>query len=142
MSPLNENVYLQGEDKVVLIVDNNSEVRENISVVLKIHGYKCLEARTSSEAKIMYNEFPIDLVLTDINMPEKDGLDLIEELKSMDKKAKIIAISCGGEAYSTACLEKVLGLGAANYCVEPFNHRNFVNIVDSTIQRPVHRYHN
>ncbi len=136
------NRYYPGNPKVVLIVDDKPEVREIISVVLTMYGYQCVEACNGLEAKSMYDTLPIDLVITDIYMPEEDGLSLIEHLKEIDPNAKIIAMSGGGGSEFPECLELAESLGAANSFIKPFNHLHFVNIVDSVIPKPEEQFRN
>ncbi|MCF7824647.1 MAG: response regulator [Candidatus Marinimicrobia bacterium] len=133
MATYNEKEYYPGRSKQVLIVDDKCEVREILNVVLTMYGYSCLEASNGNEAEVMYTSNHIDLVITDIYMPEKDGLSLIEELKVLDPDAKIIAMSGGDKFHNPACLDWAKALGAANTFVKPFNHVNFMNIVDSVI---------
>lgn len=141
MATFNEKEYYPGRAKRVLIVDDKAEVREILNVVLTMYGYSCLEASNGNEAEVMYTSNHIDLVITDIYMPEKDGLSLIEDLKVMDPNVKIIAMSGGDKNHNPACLEWAQALGASNSFVKPFNHVNFMNIVESVISPPSEHHH-
>lgn len=142
MASVKENVYYPGRSKVVLVVDDKPEVREILSMVLTMYGYHCIEASNGCEAELLYESTHIDLVITDIYMPEKDGLSLISELRIIDPNAKIIAMSGGGTGtHFPDCLEWAKALGASNTFVKPFNHVNFMNIVDSVINQSDGQYH-
>jgi two-component system, chemotaxis family, chemotaxis protein CheY len=134
MASVKENVYYPGRSKVVLVVDDKPEVREILSMVLTMYGYLCVEASNGCEAELLYASTHIDLVVTDINMPEKNGLSLIEDLKVADPEVKIIAMSgSGSEGQLPDCLEWAKMLGASNAFVKPFNPVNFMKIIDSVL---------
>jgi len=141
MATLHGNPNFKDNSKLLLVVDDRPEVRENISSVLATYGFQTVEASNGFEAKLMYDELPIDLVITNINMPEKDGISFIEELKKHHPNVKIIATSCEGKSSFIDCLELAIELGADNYCVKPFNHPNFVNVVESVVNKPEEQFH-
>ena len=80
----------------ILVVDDEAPVRNLLSDVLEKEGYTVFTAETGVEASTIYNANNIDLIITDLVMPEKGGIDLIMELKKQDPGVKVIAISGGG----------------------------------------------
>ena len=80
----------------ILVVDDEAPVRNLLSDVLEKEGYSVFTAETGVEASTIYNANQIDLIITDLVMPEKGGIDLIMELKKQDPNIKVIAISGGG----------------------------------------------
>jgi len=80
----------------ILIVDDEAPVRSLLSDVLQNEGYHTYTASTGIEASEIYNNNKIDLIITDLVMPEKGGIDLIMELKKKNPNVKVIAISGGG----------------------------------------------
>ena len=80
----------------ILVVDDEAPVRNLLSDVLEKEGYSVFTAETGVEASSIYDSNDIDLVITDLVMPEKGGIDLIMELKKKDPNIKVIAISGGG----------------------------------------------
>lgn len=80
----------------ILIVDDEAPVRNLLSSVLEKEGYTVFTAETGVEATTIYQSNSIDLVITDLVMPEKGGIDLIMDLKKSDPNLKVIAISGGG----------------------------------------------
>ncbi len=82
----------------ILVVDDKFEMREYLRDLLEIYGYEVIMAADGNEAVSIYTEMKgrIDLVITDILMPEKDGEETILELKNLNPEVKIIAISGGG----------------------------------------------
>ena len=80
----------------ILVVDDEASVRNLLNDVLEKEGYTVFTAETGVEASTIYNGNQIDLIITDLVMPEKGGIDLIMELKKQDPNVKVIAISGGG----------------------------------------------
>jgi len=79
----------------ILIVDDESEIRQMLKLMLEKEGYEVSEASNGNEAIEMFNEDPSDLVITDLIMPEKEGLGTIREIRKNNPDVKIIAISGG-----------------------------------------------
>ncbi len=80
----------------ILVVDDEAPVRNLLKDVLGKEGYTVFTAETGVEASTLYHSNDIDLIITDLVMPEKGGIDLIMELKKQDPDLKVIAISGGG----------------------------------------------
>lgn len=80
----------------ILVVDDEAPVRELLNDVLEKEGYTVFTAETGVDASTIYDSNNIDLVITDLVMPEKGGIDLIMELRKKDPNMKVIAISGGG----------------------------------------------
>ena len=79
--------------KNILVVDDEISIRKLLYRQLSKAGYGVASASDGKEAIQVFNEQPVDVVVTDIFMPEKDGLELIIELKERSSSIKIIAIS-------------------------------------------------
>ncbi len=88
----------------ILIIDDNSEVLETYRRILEHAGYEIIVATNGKEGIRTFKEEEPDLVITDIFMPEKEGLETIMELRHNFPDVKIIAISGGGD-----------GMGPENY---------------------------
>ena len=80
----------------ILLIDDSEEMRESIHDILEEMQYSVKTASNGVEALEIYKKEPIDLVITDLLMPEKDGVETIIELQRINPAVKIIAISGGG----------------------------------------------
>lgn len=80
----------------VLIIDDEESVLTLMSEILAQDGHDITVASTGAEGVKKYSADTIDIVITDLVMPEKSGLDLIMELRIINPKVKVIAISGGG----------------------------------------------
>ena len=80
----------------ILIVDDDASIRGLFRRILEVEGYTIVEASNGESALRCFEESWADLVITDIVMPEKDGLELMAELRRLAPGVKIVAISGGG----------------------------------------------
>ena len=101
----------------ILVVDDDKEIVGAIEIYLKNEGYKIYKAYDGEEALNIINNNEIHLVILDIMMPKKDGLETLEEIRK-DKSLPVILLSAKSEDY-----DKIGGLneGADDYITKPFN---------------------
>jgi len=92
-------------------------------------GYEVIEARNGSEALEIFQRDPVDLVMTDIIMPEKEGLETIGALKRKHPGVKIVAMSGGGRGSATEYLKVAIMMGADRTIRKPFSNENLETIL-------------
>ena len=80
----------------ILIIDDEEDIRDALQMVLERAGYEVRVASNGNEAIEMQREEPAQLVITDIIMPEKDGVNTIKEMRQESPGLRIIAMSGGG----------------------------------------------
>ncbi len=80
----------------ILLVDDEVSVREMVSEVIRQCGHQVVTASSVAEARGYFTSKKIDLVVTDLVMPEQSGIDLILEFKQIKPDVKVLAISGGG----------------------------------------------
>jgi DNA-binding response OmpR family regulator len=107
----------------ILLVEDDDAIREIVRKALVSAGYDVEEAADGAVAVAAYVRRPSDLVITDLVMPEKDGLQAIIELRRLDPAVKIIAMSGGGRMLAPAqlYLESARLFGARRILAKPFN---------------------
>ena len=117
----------------ILVVDDDKEIVSAIEIYLKKEGYNIIKAYNGNEALKKVKENEIHLIILDIMMPEKDGLETLEELRK-DKSIPVILLSAKSEDY-----DKIGGLnqGADDYITKPFNPLELIARVNSQIRRYV-----
>lgn len=93
----------------ILIIDDDEIIRVFLRSVLETEGYEIMEAANGRMALELYRQKPTDLVITDIIMPELNGLDMLLELTREFLHAKVIAISGAEEKNSVLDVAKLLG---------------------------------
>ena len=117
----------------ILVVDDDREIVGAVEIYLKKEGYNIIKAYNGNEALEKVKENEIHLIILDIMMPEKDGLETLEELRK-DKSIPVILLSAKSEDY-----DKIGGLnqGADDYITKPFNPLELIARVNSQIRRYV-----
>ncbi|WP_054700766.1 response regulator [Desulfosarcina cetonica] len=107
--------------KSILIVDDDANARDALRRILERAGFTVLQACDGNEAIERFNDHHPDLVIMDLFMPEKEGLETIFDLKREHKEIKIIAISGGWKVGSQNYLEAAMEIGACDYIAKPFS---------------------
>ena len=106
--------------KSILLVDDESEFRHMLERALVRAGYQVEAAENGEVALEVLRREPIDVVVTDLVMPEKEGLETITEMKALRADQRIIAMSGGGRLGPETYLEIARSLGAAYVLSKPF----------------------
>ncbi len=86
----------------ILVVDDDESIRFLLRAVLEFQGYDVIEAENGYEGLLRYQVEPADLVITDMQMPVMDGLELLMELQRTFPRVKVIAISGGRRTLEVA----------------------------------------
>jgi two-component system, response regulator, stage 0 sporulation protein F len=93
----------------ILIIDDEEPIRALLRFALEAAGYEVTEAANGREGLQRYRHRPTDLIITDIAMPELNGLDMLLELTRQFLYAKVIAISGAGGEQNVLDVAKLLG---------------------------------
>lgn len=120
----------------VLIVDDDEQIRALLQEVMAWAGFDVAVAENGRVAMRLQGQQPADLVITDLIMPEQEGLETITSLKKSYKGIKIIAISGGGRIGPEAYLPAALELGADRIFSKPFDVQEIVAAVRSLLDIP------
>ena len=103
----------------ILVIDDDTAVRTTIRILLERAGYEIVEAADGKDASRLLDD--VDLVITDLLMPEVDGVDLIGLIRREGHKVPVIAMSGGGKVDSKSYLEVARALGAFAAIAKPFD---------------------
>lgn len=126
----------------ILVVDDEKDIRGSIRMVLKRSGHDVLEAADGIEAEELLVQNAFDLVITDIIMPNKEGLDLIIDINKSFPDVKIIAMSGCGVSISAGggiiinketLLEDASMLGADDTLNKPFEPATLLQSVEDCL---------
>jgi len=117
----------------ILVIDDEIQIREVLRTVLERVGYTVTEAENGVEGLRLFRENHIDVVVTDIIMPEKGGIDTIMDLRRDFPTAKIIAISGGGMCGEVSYLDMAIGVGADRAIGKPFVLDDFLAAVEELV---------
>ena len=117
----------------ILVIDDEVQIRDVLRTVLERVGYEVTEAGDGNEGLQIYAEGGIDLVVTDIIMPEKGGIDTIMDLRRDFPGVKVITISGGGMCGDVSYLDMALGVGADRAIGKPFVLDDFLESVEELL---------
>jgi two-component system, chemotaxis family, chemotaxis protein CheY len=117
----------------ILLIDDDDIVRKMLCRVLSHAGHIVIEACDGSEGLAKFSESEAELVITDLVMPEKEGLEVIMELRKLYPNLKIIAISGGGRFTAAENLRIARYLGAVTVLGKPFTNIALLDAVRQLI---------
>jgi DNA-binding response OmpR family regulator len=117
----------------ILIVEDDDDLREMLKISLLQRKYTVLEASNGKEAISRFKPSLVDLVVTDIIMPDEDGLKVIMKLKEIKPEIRIIAISGGGKAGPGNYLNLARALGADEIFPKPFSVSSLLTRIDTIL---------
>lgn len=118
----------------ILIVEDEKEIREMLKISLKRHKYTVLEAVDGKDAILHFKPSMTDLVITDLIMPDEDGLKVIMKLRELKPSIKIIAISGGGKVGPGSYLNLAKALGADAVFSKPFSINELIAKIKLLLQ--------
>lgn len=119
----------------ILIIDDDDQVRKMLRLTLNAAGFDVVEAQDGKIAmKLFHQDLTVDLVITDLIMPEKEGIETIIELRRDFPKVPIIAISGGGRIDPNDYLLLAKKLGAQITLEKPFSRKDIINAVNELIK--------
>jgi DNA-binding response OmpR family regulator len=118
--------------KHVLVIDDDRSTCDLIKHYLESQGFEVETAPDGREGIRRYHAHPADLVIVDIFMPHKDGIETIIDLRSQSPEARILAISGGGDMGGMEYLDYARVLGATNTLAKPFDRSSLINAVTTT----------
>src|SRR5262245_26775562 len=118
----------------ILIIDDHPETRMMLRETLEGAGYEVDEAENGTKALSLYRKRPFQLIITDVFMPEKGGLDVLMELRHESRILPIIAMSGGGQLRSQEVLTAARKLGATEILYKPFTREETLRAVESALQ--------
>lgn len=120
----------------ILIIDDEPQIRSMLRLMLERVGYEVAEAPDGIEGIRRYRENPADLIITDLIMPNKDGIGMIIDLKKEFPKVKIIAMSGGGVNRPEGYLDGAKKLGATRTLTKPIDRDEMLKAVKETLKDP------
>lgn len=124
-----------GDPKRILVVDDEKPMRDILELTLSCEGYAVLTAANGNEAMELARSMPFDLVITDIMMPGKDGIETIIELRALNEELKIIAMSGGKPGGTVDFLPLATTLGVSAVLRKPFESAHFINTLREVLEQ-------
>ena len=123
----------------ILIIDDDDQFRAMLRTMLEKAGYNDIEEAANGSIGVkLIRQHPFDLVITDIIMPDKEGIEMITELSRDYPGIKIIAMSGGGKIDPQGYLEMAKHLGASRTLAKPFKHSDLIEVLQELLNEMKH----
>jgi DNA-binding response OmpR family regulator len=119
----------------ILLVEDEDGLRKLLRLNLTTMGYEVSEAANGKEALALQESEPADLIITDLVMPEKEGVETIGEIRKKYPSAKIIAMSGGGRASADNYLKIAKIMGADLVMAKPFSFQDLATAVATLLPK-------
>ena len=120
----------------VLVIDDNPDIRQFVEIALRRLGLNVICACDGIEGIRQYRETEPNLVITDIIMPNQEGIGTVREIRAHNATAKIIAMSGNARMGKTDALQIALKLGADKILTKPFGPEELRTVVSSFFMLP------
>ena len=117
----------------ILIIDDEDLVRFTLRKMLESEAHEVIEANDGEEGIVRQKAQPSDLVIMDIVMPNKEGIETIREFVRLYPDVPIIAISGGGQEGNLTSLETALKTGAKSTIAKPFTQEDLIDHVNACL---------
>lgn len=117
----------------ILVIDDDELVRFTLRQILEAEGHEVTEAEDGAAGLRCFRERRPDIVITDIIMPDKDGIETLLQLKQIDPNCRVIAASGGGRVGSTDYLKLASELGADRIIPKPMHKDQIVEAVAAVL---------
>ena len=118
----------------ILVIDDEEQLRDLLKKMLTRDGHQVFMAHDGEEGVRSFYQFKPDLIITDITMPNKDGIEVIMELLNANPELPIIAISGGRWAITAGFnLDSAEMLGVKGILQKPFTHQQLQDVIQETL---------
>ncbi|MDA0747084.1 MAG: response regulator [bacterium] len=114
----------------ILVIDDDYEIRLALRKLLELSGYEVIEAANGHDGARLYSRNPVDLIITDIFMPDKDGVEVLLELRTDYPDIKVIVISGEGRNFLPAAQD----FGALRTFPKPFPSQELLQAVKELLE--------
>ncbi|SCA56001.1 Response regulator [Candidatus Terasakiella magnetica] len=117
----------------ILVIDDEELARFTIREIVEGYGHTIIEAVNGNQGLEKFRQNDVDLIITDIIMPEKEGIETIIELKREQPDLKVIAISGGGRTRNLDFLKLAGEMGADTILAKPFSSDELMSAVNKCL---------
>lgn len=120
-------------NKTILVVDDSQSIREAVGFTLQKEGYNVVKAEHGKDALRYFDTEPIDLVITDLHMPEMNGIELTVEIRKLAEYSRVPVLVLTTESQVAKKMEAKKA-GATGWIVKPFVHETLLAIVKKVMR--------
>jgi CheY-like chemotaxis protein len=120
----------------ILVIDDEAEFRSLARRLLEAEGHEVIEAGTGNEGIAQFEAHQPDVIVTDIFMPEKSGIETILQIREKNATVRIIAVSGSSDLSSSGFLASAARAGADQTLQKPFRLRQFFEAIEGESESP------
>jgi CheY-like chemotaxis protein len=117
----------------ILVIDDEAPIRDIMRQTLERAGHEVADAGDGRQGMVQLRKQPVDLVITDILMPEQEGIETIRMLRKEFPQVKILAISGGGKTGKLNVLPVAQTFGAHRTLAKPFERKDLLDAVSTLV---------
>jgi len=118
----------------IIVIDDEEDLRSLLRLLLESEGHEVDEAENGAQGLAALAKQSYDLVITDVLMPEEDGIAVAKQAPKLQPNAKVLAISGGGAVLPTNWSLKVMKMFGVNAALhKPFEEDEFIRVVDELL---------
>ena len=114
----------------ILIVDDEAEVRESLEALLELEGFEAISAESGEAGLQLLGRRPFDLVLLDVALPDRSGLQALEEIRRLDPNLPVLMITAYASVENAVAAMRA---GARNYLTKPWDNEKLVLEIRNTV---------
>ena len=122
----------QGSAGCVLIIDDEAEIRESLQTLLEMEGYDVETAVDGQDGLLHLGERPFDLALLDLALPDRNGMEVLQEIRARDPQLSVIMITAYGTVENAVV---AMQAGAANFIQKPWDNEKLLADVRAAVAR-------
>ncbi|MBZ5550793.1 MAG: sigma-54 dependent transcriptional regulator [Acidobacteriia bacterium] len=116
----------------VLIIDDEAEIRESLETLLQLEGYTVASAASGREGMAQIGERPFDVVLLDLALPDKSGMDVLAEMRLLNAQQAVIMVTAYGTVENAV---RAMQFGATNFIQKPWDNEKLLADVRAAVAR-------
>jgi DNA-binding NtrC family response regulator len=116
----------------ILVIDDEAEIRESLETLLQLEGYVVTSAATGTEGTTLLGERSFDIVLLDLALPDKNGMDVLAEIRLVNPQQPVIMITAYGTVENAV---RAMQSGATNFIQKPWDNEKLLADVRAAVAR-------
>lgn len=117
----------------ILIIEDDDAVADTLRQMLELDGFEVIVATNGAEGEKMFKKNSVDLIITDLLMPEKEGIETIKDIREISPDVKIIAMSGSAGMFTGEYLRAAKALGANSTLSKPISRGDLLQSVNKMI---------
>ncbi|MCL5954055.1 MAG: response regulator [Nitrospirae bacterium] len=118
------------EKRSILVVEDDDVALDLLAEILRRHHFQVWTASSVAAALEFLEERPVDLVLSDIRMPERGGMDLLKQIRESQSRIPVVLLSAFGDEHLWV---EALSAGAVDLIPKPFKKQEIIDVINKTL---------